>query len=57
MELPTALLPQAKTISVFNKNVLKDSVTWEEYLYNPDVSATPTDFKWGGFDFGIFVLW
>ena len=45
MELPTALLPQAKTISVFNKNVLKDSVTWEEYLYNSDVSATPIDFK------------
>jgi len=45
MELPTALLPQANTIGVFNKNVLKDSVTWEEYSYNPDVSATPTDFK------------
>jgi len=48
MQLLNTLLPQAKTIAVlgvFNKNVLKDSVTWEEYLYNPDVSATPTDFK------------
>ena len=45
MQLLNTLLPQAKTISVFNKNVLKDSVTWEEYLYNSDVSATPTDFK------------
>ena len=45
MALSSALLPQGKTIGVFNKNVLKDSVTWEEYLYNPDVSATPTDFK------------
>ena len=45
MELLGNLLPQAKIIALFNKNVLKDSVTWEEYLYNPDVSATPTDFK------------
>lgn len=45
MQLLNTLLPQAKTIGLFNKNVLKDSVTWEEYLYNPDVSATPTDFK------------
>ncbi len=45
MQLLNTLLPQAKIIGVFNKNVLKDSVTWEEYLYNPDVSATPTDFK------------
>jgi len=45
MELPTDLLLQASTIGVFNKNVLKNSVTWEEYLYNPDVPATPTDFK------------
>ena len=45
MQLLNTLLPQAKIIALFNKKVLKDSVTWEEYLYNPDVSATPTDFK------------
>ncbi|CAM3415619.1 hypothetical protein MOOS6835_05145 [Moraxella osloensis] len=27
MELPTASLPQANTIGVFNKNVLKDSMS------------------------------
>jgi len=27
MELPTDLVQQAKTISVFNKNVLKDIIT------------------------------
>jgi hypothetical protein len=35
MELPTALLPQAKTISVFNKNVLKHSMSgdlWADIL-------------------------
>jgi hypothetical protein len=35
MELLTALLPQANTIAVFNKNVLKDSVSgdlWTDIL-------------------------
>lgn len=35
MELPTDLVQQAKTISVFNKNVLKDSVSgdlWADIL-------------------------
>jgi len=35
MELPTALLPQANTIGVFNKNVLKDSMSgdlWADIL-------------------------
>ena len=45
MQLLNTLLPQAKTIGVFNKNVLKDSVTWEEYLDNRDLSAIPADFK------------